>query len=290
MNAQALTVPFHGTELFIVEHNGQPYTPMKPIVEGMGLDWAAQFTKIKQRFASTIAEITMVAEDGKKRVMTCLPLRKLAGWLYTISAGKVNPELRDKIVMYQNECDDALWDYWTKGQATRPHSRPDRTRKMLPGGLTLEQQDAIKALVKSRVEALPKERQGGAAITCWSSIKSKFKVKTYKEVPPEHFGEVLSLIARLPLEGEHIPASKPDPKPEPPPHLSHSHDYRRARERLAYLRGFAGSTFPGNSRDAFTDALDELERCLIAGWTEIDEAMLRFHLGMDMLRRWKGCR
>jgi hypothetical protein len=95
MNVQALTVPFHGTELFIVEHNGQPYTPMKPIVEGMGLDWKSQFDKIKQRFASTVVEITIVAGDGKNRLMTCLPLRKLAGWLYTISASMAfSPTIR----------------------------------------------------------------------------------------------------------------------------------------------------------------------------------------------------
>lgn len=32
----------------------------------------------------------------------------------------MKPELQDKIVPYQNECDDALWDYWTKGEARRP--------------------------------------------------------------------------------------------------------------------------------------------------------------------------
>jgi hypothetical protein len=90
----------------------------------MGLDWKSQFDKIKQRFASTVVEITIVAGDGKNRLMTCLPLRKLAGWLYTISAGKVKPELREKVIQYQNECDDALWDYWTKGQATRPQPGP----------------------------------------------------------------------------------------------------------------------------------------------------------------------
>ena len=37
--------------------------------------------------------------------------------------------------------------------------RPDRTRKALPGGLTVEQQDAVKALVKSRVEILPHDAQ-----------------------------------------------------------------------------------------------------------------------------------
>lgn len=33
------------------------------------------------------------------------------------------PKLRGKVIRYQEECDDALWDYWTKGQATRPGPR-----------------------------------------------------------------------------------------------------------------------------------------------------------------------
>lgn len=56
---------------------------------------------------------------------------------------------------------------------TNPAFRPEKTRKALPGGLTLEQQDAVKALVKSRVEALPHDGQAKGAITCWSAIKSK---------------------------------------------------------------------------------------------------------------------
>ena len=54
-----ITVPFHNAELYLVEHNGQPYTPMRSIVQGMGLDWASQFVKLKQRFASCVVEITM---------------------------------------------------------------------------------------------------------------------------------------------------------------------------------------------------------------------------------------
>ena len=51
--------------------------------------------------------------------MLCLPLRKLSGWLSTISPNKVKPELREKVIAYQNECDDALWDYWNNGIAVR---------------------------------------------------------------------------------------------------------------------------------------------------------------------------
>lgn len=120
MTTELITVPFHGDNLFVATIDGQPYAPMKPIVEGMGLDWAAQFTKINgSRFKSTVAMIAMVAEDGKPREMVGLPLKKLPAWLFSINANKVRPELRDKIITYQNECDDALWDYWTKGQATK---------------------------------------------------------------------------------------------------------------------------------------------------------------------------
>ncbi|EDS9959317.1 hypothetical protein GT314_004600 [Salmonella enterica subsp. enterica] len=115
-----MTVPFYGDSLYVVNHNGEPYTPMKPIVKGMGLDWMGQLTKLRQRFSSTIEEIPMVAEDGKRRNMVCLPLRKLAGWLQTISPNKVRPEIRDRVIQYQNECDDVLYEYWTKGVVVNP--------------------------------------------------------------------------------------------------------------------------------------------------------------------------
>lgn len=53
------TVPFHGTNLFVVEHEGQPYAPMRPIVECMGLDWKSQHVKLQSgRFETCVVEIT----------------------------------------------------------------------------------------------------------------------------------------------------------------------------------------------------------------------------------------
>lgn len=54
--------------------------------------------------------------DNQRRAYTCLPLRKLFGWLMMIMPNKVKPSLRDKIIQYQNECDDVLWQYWTNKQ------------------------------------------------------------------------------------------------------------------------------------------------------------------------------
>ena len=75
------------------------------------------------------------------------------------------------------------------------------TKKALPGKLTLDHQDTIKALVKERAESLPKNKQAGAAIKCWSAIKNKYGC-SYKEIDDENFVNVISLISRLPLEGE----------------------------------------------------------------------------------------
>ena len=195
-----INVPFHGAELYVVNHNGEPYTPMKPIVEGMGMDWASQFTKIKQRFKTSIVKITMqLPGDEQCREIICLALRKLAGWLQTISPNKVRPEIRDKVIQYQEECDDVLYEYWTKGHVVNPR----KAKKALPGKITTEQQEAIKQLVMSRGHSLPKEKQAKAMITMWSSLKSHFGC-SYKEISEEQFAEALSLAARVPLEGEFI--------------------------------------------------------------------------------------
>lgn len=154
--ANLVPVPFRDATLYLADLNGVPYTPMKPIVEGMGLSWQPQHEKIKsnQRLSATITEIVMVANDGKQREMVCLPLRKLPGWLMTISPNKVKPEIRDTVIAYQNECDDALWDYWSKGQATRKADVPQNFADALQ--LAADQQRIIQQQQDQLQAAAPK--------------------------------------------------------------------------------------------------------------------------------------
>jgi hypothetical protein len=112
MQEQIFPVPFHGDTLVMVDHNSQPFVAMKSVVESMSLNWQTQHRKLKEKFGSVIVIMTTTAGDGKKYEMTCLPLRKLAAWLYSINPNKVAEHLRDKVRQYQDECDDALWDYW----------------------------------------------------------------------------------------------------------------------------------------------------------------------------------
>lgn len=148
MSLQQIAVPFHNAELYLVEHNGQPYTPMKAIVDGMGLAWQTQHRKLTQgynqngdtskmdgqndhtsnRWGVSIIEIPTISGIQE---MLCIPLRKLFAWLMTISPNKVKPELRDTVIKYQEECDDVLWDYWTKGRAVNPRKSTPKDRESL---------------------------------------------------------------------------------------------------------------------------------------------------------------
>lgn len=228
---RAITVPFHGADLCVIEHNGQPYTPMKPIVTAMGLDWGSQFRKVasnKQRWgiaimttplqgvsesetpsAATIVETTMVGSaDGKSRALTCIPVRKVAAWLTTIEPGKVkSPEVRARVIQYQNECDDVLWQYWNDGVAVNPRA----AYAVNPGDLlTQDEAETLRLMLKSAVERLPKEKQAGAMVKGWSKLKAHFGV-AYREIPRHEFSEAVSIIARHAAEWELV-----DDEPSPP--------------------------------------------------------------------------
>ncbi|MBZ9466113.1 hypothetical protein H5V22_16195 [Escherichia coli] len=116
-----MTVPFHGDSLYVVNHNGEPYVPMKPVVEGMGMTWQSQHRKLMERFKTCIIEMMIqLPGDTQRRLVICLALRKLAGWLQTISPNKVKLKIRDKVIQDQEECDDVLYEYWTKGFVVNP--------------------------------------------------------------------------------------------------------------------------------------------------------------------------
>ncbi|EKN5043312.1 phage antirepressor N-terminal domain-containing protein [Yersinia enterocolitica] len=183
-----ITVPFHGSDLFVVNHNGEPYTPMKPIIDGMGMDWASQFTKLKKRFKTSVVKITMqLPGDDQRRDVICLALRKLSAWLNTISPNKVRPEIRDNVIRYQEECDDVLYEYWTKGQVTNPRKTSTDERTPL--------RDAINMLVGKRGIMYPE---------AYSYVHQRFNVAHIDELPAEQLPVVIEYVHRLALEGEYL--------------------------------------------------------------------------------------
>lgn len=184
-----INVPFYGSELYVVNHNGEPYTPMKPIVEGMGMDWASQFTKLKQRFSKGIVEIA-IPSTGGIQTMICLALRKLAAWLNTISPNKVRTEIRERVIRYQEECDDVLYDYWTKGQAVNPRKVKRSTAKQLTP-------------LRQTAERLIATGLGRIYPDIWKLVHQRFDVEHIHQLEPTQIGEAIDYLNAL--EGELLP-------------------------------------------------------------------------------------
>ncbi|MEI7109541.1 phage antirepressor N-terminal domain-containing protein [Serratia sp. TMDUHS_CL] len=183
-----INVPFYGSELYVVNHNGEPYTPMKPIVEGMGMDWKSQFIKIKQRFAKGMVEITIPTAGGYQK-MICLALRKLAAWLNTISPNKVKPEIRERVIRYQEECDDVLYEYWTKGQVTNPRKlRQSTARQLTP--------------LRQTAERLITTGIGKIYPDIWKLVHQRFDVEHIHQLQPAQIGEAIQFLDAL--EGEYL--------------------------------------------------------------------------------------
>ncbi|MEZ8059523.1 phage antirepressor N-terminal domain-containing protein [Vibrio splendidus] len=131
-----LSVPFHGSNLVIVEHEGEPYTSMKPIVEGMGMSWGTQARKLRANSERWGMFLMNIPSIDPHNTICRIPLRKLFGWLQTLQPNRVRKEIRDKVIQYQNECDDVLWRFWNYETNQLPTSTPSRvTTKLL---MTLE--------------------------------------------------------------------------------------------------------------------------------------------------------
>ncbi len=119
MNPAIDYVIFDNDQLSLIQEGNEQFVPVKPICTALGLDWRAQRELIDRDIvlSSTRRAIQVVAQDGKLREMICLPLEYLNGWLFKINPGRYEGERLEKIVRYQKECYQVLYQHFF------PHSR-----------------------------------------------------------------------------------------------------------------------------------------------------------------------
>ncbi|WP_250326155.1 phage antirepressor N-terminal domain-containing protein [Morganella morganii] len=184
-----INVPFHGDNLYLVNYDGQPFVAMRPFIEGMGLDWASQYTKIKQRFKTCVVNITMQLPcDNQRRSVVCLALKKLTGWLHTININKVRVEIRDKVAAYQDRSDDVLYEYWTTGEVKPKHKSTVQDRNPL--------KNAVNLLVSKKGMMYPE---------AYSLVHQRFGIASIEELDIVQIPEAVEYVHKLALEGEFIP-------------------------------------------------------------------------------------
>ncbi|MBI6181109.1 phage antirepressor N-terminal domain-containing protein [Serratia proteamaculans] len=126
MNNQLVEVSFRNQLIPAVMRNGVAYVAMRPVCENIGLDWPSQTVKLKRMTGKfNCCDITTVAADGKMRDVLCIPLRKLNGWLFSVNPEKVRLEIKDNLIVYQEECFEVLHDHFTHGEAAPPRRQEE---------------------------------------------------------------------------------------------------------------------------------------------------------------------
>ena len=183
-------VAFHGDTIYCISYQNQPYTAMKPIVENMGLNWPSQSVKLnacKARWG--VAIIAIPSSSGEQNTL-CMPVRKLPAYLASINPNKVRPELREKIIRYQNECDDVLWDYWINKRAAQQPT---------DGLLSPDRRAELKALVDAKLSMFPDSVQGKARSELWARFNRHFRIAEYAQLPQEKMAEARDYIITLEL-------------------------------------------------------------------------------------------
>lgn len=105
-------VRFKNWELvaWIGAQDSEVMVAVRPIAEAIGVQSARQLQRIQADPRFNWTHMCSVAEDGKQREMLCLPVKQLSGWLYGINANKVKPELKEKLIQFQEDCQMAIHD------------------------------------------------------------------------------------------------------------------------------------------------------------------------------------
>lgn len=114
-------VAFHGDAIMaVLAEGGEVYVPIRPICEALGVQWAAQRKRINRdavlqdELINISVSVTDTQGQTQNRAISCLPLKFLNGWLFGINADRVKPNVRDRLIRYQRECYEVLWQAFQK--------------------------------------------------------------------------------------------------------------------------------------------------------------------------------
>jgi hypothetical protein len=142
-----------------IDKQEQIYVPIRPICEYLGLDWSAQYRRINRDPVLSVAIqgvaiTTTPSSDGRGgglQEMSCLPLKFLPGWLFGVSANRVKDDLRDKIIRYQRESYDVLWEAFQEGRLTADIAFDDLLASDTPAAQAYKMASAIMKMARQQL-------------------------------------------------------------------------------------------------------------------------------------------
>lgn len=128
---EIVTVNFRGDELYGFKQAEGDFIAIRPICDALGLGWGSQYNRIKRDPVLSRAVFMMKtpfgANGGQEAV--CLRLNRVGFWLATIESSRITDEsVREKVVLYQEECADVLAAHFLGKPAHARLIEPDDSR------------------------------------------------------------------------------------------------------------------------------------------------------------------
>ena len=108
--------------LVLQEQERRVYVPIRPLCELLGLSWSGQRQRIQRdpvlsEVASSVyVTLSSDTQQDQEVEMVCLPLDYISGFLFGISANRVKPELKSRVIQYQKECYKVLHEAFAENR------------------------------------------------------------------------------------------------------------------------------------------------------------------------------
>jgi hypothetical protein len=114
-----MTVPFYGTEMYAFQLGSVIVVALKPIVQGMGLDWSGQLKRVKRDpiLKEGMVMMSIPRGHGDPQEQVCLRLDLVHGWLFTIDTSRIKDDLLERVLIYKRECYDVLYRHFSGDRA-----------------------------------------------------------------------------------------------------------------------------------------------------------------------------
>lgn len=110
---ELVPIPFYGTELNVIERDGEGYVAVRPVCFALGIDESSQRKRVLRHPVLAKGTVIMtVPSSGGTQQTFCIRLDLFAFWLATIQPTRVRPELQEALVRYQEECAQLLFTHF----------------------------------------------------------------------------------------------------------------------------------------------------------------------------------
>jgi hypothetical protein len=178
------TVVFYDDEITaVVVENDQGrtvYIPVRILCDHLGLSYSGQRERINRDPVLSdvvrFVRVTRTNTEGGNPNVLALPLDFLNGWLFGVSANRVNQDIREKLIAYQRECYQVLARHFT-AVSPAPSSASAGLMQVREMGL---------AIARMAEEQMEFDRRLGGTETAVSGLDVRVQALEAKLAPPEH--------------------------------------------------------------------------------------------------------